>query len=515
MKNDGAKKCTRGAEHWLALVARPCSGDPGGEDPRYSDDFVQIKQEIDKLKGNDFVLVRSTCRDLIASSSKDLRLAGYQLYAAAYLEGVAGILEGCHAYRILLEQFWGDCHPRREAARSAALGWLNNPRLETFLRQHGAAVPKTVLEDLRSEIDQINRLVCAYLGEGALTWTALDGWLEKNLAARASRNCEKVGSNAAAHAPATNHPQEFVHSLCGGAAVTSEHDLHATTRAVRAYLVGRGELLQAAAYTRALRWGALRLPPSEEGRTRIPAPRASAAGELQQVCGQGDSHATLDLCERLFLEPGGHLWLDLQHIAQDAAQAAQRKDLAEFLADQTASLARRLPGLVKLSFEDGSPFAGPETRGWIAGLTREPPAASADCKGQDSWQASLDEAVAEAHSLAGQNKLGEALHLLGSLACGGARERMRMQLAQSALCLQAGRAEVALPLLEKLEEDAHSKSLALWDEKLVLEIWRQAFEAARACARIAGDDRPGLEQKARRLHELICRTDPAAAVHWF
>lgn len=505
------------SDDWLTALAVPCADDPGGVDLRYSDAFGQVKQEMDKLKGNDFVLIRSCCREMLAASSKDLRLAGYHLLAAAFLEGAAGVLEGARAYRLLLERFWEHCHPRRGSGRIAALRWLNNPRLEAYLQRHVEAVPRELVTELQDECTAINDLIRSRAGEDVPFWTVLDGWLQPNHVSEITpAGPEKEAqSEATARAPseATGRTTE---PPAPGATINSERDLHTATRRIGEYLVGRGELLQAVAFARALRWGSLRLPPAEQGRTRIPGPRSAAENELARVRTAGDPDAVVHCCEAIFLEPGGHLWLDLQFAAHEAAGRSGHTALANFIADQAASLVKRLPGRQNLSFEDGRLFAGPQTSAWLTGLDRQAFCALRTQEDQSDWPATLDATRESACALAGENRLDEGLRLLAKLPFGNARERLRVQLAQGALCLEAGRADIACPLLTELEEYTRRNGLALWDEGLALELWRLTLEALRSCARQAeGEERQALEQKARRLHALICRTDPAQAAGWF
>lgn len=202
----------------------------------------------------------------------------------------------------------------------------------------------------------------------------------------------------------------------------------------------------------------------------------------------------------------------------EAAKASGSVDLALFYAEQSRFLLRRFPSLADLSFDDGRPFADPATRAWLDELLWESsPAQLNSCvdAGTDDWGQVLTECLRDARELAARKKLSEALGLLDQLKADNQERRLRLQLARVALCLHEGRADVALPLVDALEEEAESCRLILWNQSLALEIWRQVLDVLRDCVRKApAEEKTALNNRARQLRARICRTNPAAAVRW-
>ncbi|BCR03017.1 type VI secretion-associated protein [Desulfuromonas versatilis] len=501
---------------WLATLGAPLPGaDPCGEDSRYGDAFALIKQEIDKLQGNDYPRVAALCRQVLAEQSKDLRVAGYLLLAALYTEGAAGLLEAARAYRIVWEDFGDDCFPKKPGGRIAALQWLNNPRLESFARQHAGEASRAQLLELRQLIDTINQASQAALGESAPLWSGLDKWLKTRLGGAPSASPEPPGQTepqrASGPAPAPVSPARPAESALPVAAVGSERELTQATRAIRDYLLQRKEYLQAAAYARALRWGALVLPPHQQGHTRAPAPRRSGLNELSQLQQGGEYDAAFRLCENLFLEPGGHLCLDLQRHAAAAARGMGRTELAEFIVAQAAALVQRLPELPGLYFETGEPFADGQTRG----LLEPASAASAplpQAQGREDWELDLLALLEAARDLVSQKKLPAALGLLKTCPVPGEKQRLCLRLASARLCFEAGRPEIALPLLDELEVAVASQSLYHWEPALVQQIWGLLLETLQSLLqKAAGGGKEQLTERLAALRARICRTDPEAA----
>lgn len=494
----------------------------GGIDPRYSDDFLLVKREIDKLQDNDYGLVQELCCALLTEQAKDLRVAGYLLIAAVARAGLAGLLDAAAGFRLLLSDFWDICHPRRDSARLAALSLLNGTRFEALTREAGRAATIEQLTALRRVVDDINTLLRGHFGDEALQWRALDGWLKVKL--QAPRLVE-TSATTAPPAPAVTAVESSPAQADAATGrpghdwtIRSEREAHALTCALSTYYREQGAQAQALAYTRALRWGGLCLPSAVQGRTRVSAPRSAAVAALENQQRLNDPEALLELCESLFLEPGGQFWLDLQYVSWEAAKASGSVDLALFYAEQSRFLLRRFPSLADLSFDDGRPFADPATRAWLDELLRESsPAQLNSCvdAGTDDWGQVLTECLRDARELAARKKLSEALGLLDQLKVDNQERRLRLQLARVALCLHEGRADVALPLVDALEEEAESCRLILWNQSLALEIWRQVLDVLRDCVRKApAEEKTALDNRARQLRARICRTSPAAAVRW-
>lgn len=514
---------------WLQALSLPLQPLPCGDDPRYLDDFLLVKQEIDKLQGNDYPRVVKLCQTILAEKSRDLRLAGYLLLAAVYADGMAGLLEAARGYRLLLESCWHDCHPQKPGPRLAALNLINHAKIESYARQHDGAATAEQLSELRQIIDGVNHLFAQTMGDQAPRWTVLDKWLQAGL----NRLQPQASLRPVAEAPKAATPlREVVRpveiapspraegatlSLANEpAGLNSERELTNLTRAIRDYLLQNRDYLRATAYTRALRWAQLSLPPQQNGATRIPAPRPAALNELHQLLSSSEHQPLLLLCEKLFLEPGGHLALDLQRHACNAARALGHNDLAHLIADQTAALLRRLPELAGLQFENGQPLADPATRQWLESLSVASKPAPVKAPAAAPAAAQLTEQIAAARQLVQSKQLPAALGMLKSCLADNDKQRLLLQLAMARLCLEAGRPEVAQPVLDELQSTVEEKSLHLWDQELAIEVWSLNLEATRILLqRAPAADKGALSDKMADLQGRICRIDLEAAARLF
>jgi type VI secretion system protein ImpA len=114
---------------------------PSGDDLSFSAEFDQIaelRREDDAtldqgewkraLKTADWPAVQMRCADLLASRSKDLRLAMWLTEAAVMTNGYAGLRQGLDLCAQLSERFWPTLHPQPDGAdmeqRIGNIAWL-------------------------------------------------------------------------------------------------------------------------------------------------------------------------------------------------------------------------------------------------------------------------------------------------------------------------------------------------------------------------------------------------------
>lgn len=493
---------------WLSGLTAPLPETACGEDPRYLDAFQQVKEEIDKLRGVNYEMILLSCRDLLTRVTKDLRLGGYHMLAATYVEGLPGLADGLRAYRILLSDFWEECHPRNETARLAALKLLDNPKMLAFAEQNEKDAPRETFEDLRREIDGIDAFLTGKLGEEVPRLAGLGRWVKERL-----RRMEPSDTPLAGHPAAPTAPSSAIVPDPQVGPVSSEQEVETLTRQLHRHLLNTGDHLRAMAYSRALRWGRLTLPPHEGGRTRIPAPRASGLAELEHALSGASLENALTCWENLFFEPAFPLLFDLQFRACQHLEANHRSDLAGFVRNALLDLLERHPQLSELYFDDGSPFAGPECREWIRQCRTGPASGSGTALGgQDADMEGTEALVDQAMRMAKRKKLPEALQTIHPLPAGSESARIRKRLLEARLCLTAGKASMAEVILEDLQTHALAHHLPTWDPGLAIEILQQRLLALQTLEKNGiGEDKQHHLQQTQQIRQLICKIDLVAA----
>ncbi len=125
---------------WAEWLCPLPSGDGSGvgRDPGYDDAFMAIKEEIGKLSEIDSALIASSSEQLIKEVGKDLRLAGYYLFARVRQDGAAGCADGLELAAALVDRFGLALLPARAEAKRSALEWVAGARVLDQLDRHDA-----------------------------------------------------------------------------------------------------------------------------------------------------------------------------------------------------------------------------------------------------------------------------------------------------------------------------------------------------------------------------------------
>lgn len=127
-------------ERWLQPLS---ASSPVGDDPTYDDDFLQIREEINKLSGANTELICQLAEKILTTTAKDIRVATWYCWAKLHREGEQGLAEGLECLAGLLERFGAQLHPQRDRSRKAALEWLAGSRMTDSLSLY----PEVVREE--------------------------------------------------------------------------------------------------------------------------------------------------------------------------------------------------------------------------------------------------------------------------------------------------------------------------------------------------------------------------------
>jgi type VI secretion system protein VasJ len=244
---------------------------------------------------------------------------------------------------------------------------------------------------------------------------------------------------------------------------------------------------------------------------------------MKRLVLQKQWHELLERIEGAFMEGVNHLWFDLQyfqHVALDHV-GAPYSTCRELLRADFALFLERLPGIERLAFNDGTPFADDATLEWIArhavvrdleaGESVAPLPVSADS--EDGAAGDWPEIEAQARELAGRDGVEAAFGWLEALpGLKTDRHRYLQRLVMARLADHAGRADAALALLAELDATARSLPLMRWEPALVFEVKQQLIRALKAMSNRKDADKPALARRIGELQAELTVLDPARAL---
>lgn len=201
----------------------------------------------------------------------------------------------------------------------------------------------------------------------------------------------------------------------------------------------------------------------------IAPPDEQVVNILEGLCRSGKWEDLLQAAESRISE---HLfWLDLHRYAAESLDNTKRAYIAEAVALETHLFVRRLRGIDRLTFADGTPFANEETRQWLKGLTgtadesRKSPAGGADVN------AAVAKAISDSVEMARAGELSAALSSIREKMnqASGLRERFIWEIGFCRFLIQVRQIRVAIPYLNELVSFIDQYQVERWEPSLATE----------------------------------------------
>lgn len=498
---------------WDAWV-QPLPGEQGvGRDPGYDDAFFELKDEANKLSGIDDGLIVASCEQLTKETGKDLRVVGYYAFARLRQDGPAGFADGLELAAALVDRFGEALLPARAEAKKGALEMLATTRVIDLLASRGDFAPA----DLERAIAALDLLVTR-----TETWPEAAQPNLRPLVSRFERNDEPTRSTE----PDSSAPFAVASSPSASSTIASTRDLLDQARTMASWLCDQENgYLPSVRLVRSVRWDTLHeVPPADvSGRTRLVPPRGELRQQMKRLVLQKQWHELLERVEGAFMEGVNHLWFDLQyfqHIALDHVSAPY-STWRELLRTDFALFLERLPGIERLAFNDGTPFADDATLEWIArhAVVRDleagesvaplPVSAESDHGSAGGWP----EIEAQARDMVAGEGIETAFAWLEALpGMRGERQRYLQRLVMARLADHAGRADTAMALLAELDSTARLLPLMRWEPALTFEVKHQLLRALKAASSRKDADKAALARRIEQLRDELTVLDPARAL---
>ncbi|MFA6414298.1 MAG: type VI secretion system protein TssA, partial [Syntrophales bacterium] len=213
------------------------------------------------------------------------------------------------------------------------------------------------------------------------------------------------------------------------------------------------------------------LPPATAGKTLIPAPDGQIVSALENLYQSHSWRDLLDAAEsrvRQFL-----FWLDLSRYVTEALGQLGQQDGSDAVSAETCQYVKRLTGMERLAFDNGTPFANEETRIWINSINRQIPSGG-DAAGGDETDIRqvVEKQVQEAEKASRDNKLPAALGAFTDKLnhTRSARERFIWQFGLCRLLLQVKQPRLAAPHLKELLQTMEMYRLEQWEPDMAVEV---------------------------------------------
>lgn len=489
-------------------LAAPISADsPVGEDPKYSVEFEYVKSEIAKTTERDWDQIAEASRKVLSTQAKDITLLCYHMLAGTMSKGWGEGAAAAQALSLLMREHWDIIHPQRERARQNAVKWLIEDRTTgTFAQVAHAPADHPALAAFSKALGEIRDLLVEKFPDSPPSIKPLIQLVDEKVKAT-----KPAAPPPSASAPAQGSPAPS--SSAPAPAIgegASKSDLMMALQKV-ALQLSASDPSSPVGYKllRICRWQELTaVPKNDGGKTLFAPPNPARASFLEGQFTQKSWGAILEKSETIFTEPGLHLWLDLQFWVVEALVGRGQDPCAEAIRNELRGLLKRVPGVVDLKFNDGSPMASVQTRDWLEQIGREGsggPARSAAAR-----EDTLETDLREARELASSGRVADALELLqAGLLYGDLRARTVRQLEIARTALLGGKIRPALSVSTEIADRAARMDLGAWEPLLDREIMEVHLKALNAALDAGIGTQEALRARREALALRAGATDPA------
>jgi type VI secretion system protein VasJ len=477
---------------------QPISADrPAGSDIRYDPAFDELQTEVDKLTSPALagtVNWEKVCRfasDILMHKSKDLLVAGYLAVGLTHTRRNDGFAMGISIFSDLCERFWDDLFPSRIRMRGRvrAVEWLLERCTTTLRQMQDLSFPAAQVSLVKEKLDKLEIFLGENL-ENVPSFAALHEYFDDLAGHPEESSCSGTPlqpesqpreENMQTEQPADQEPEQEKPSktIASGqeACIMVSESLKMMQEASFRLRQQDPASPQAYRLARKAAWYAVEdPPPAANGRTRIPPPSSLEKKLLFDLRNNGDAEALLKAAEARL--PQYIFWMDLNRFSADSLSrlGSRYQKAHDAVCQETAFLLHRLPGLEDLCFSDGTPFAAPETRNWLQGITFR-------CGSGDPAAAALSPPVQEGAVEEDREKTIEELQLMirkGRLVeametgqrkmrdASSIQEKILWRLALAQMLVTVGKTKLSLPYLEHVLEDIDRHGLEEYDPDLAL-----------------------------------------------
>jgi type VI secretion system protein VasJ len=528
---------------YTILGSSPIEGDkPAGIDVRYEPAFETLQTEIDKLGSPtasgqvDWSGIVDTAAKILETQSKDLTVASYLAVGLVRTGGVTGLDQGLQVLKGLVETFWDQLYPAKKRMRGrlgAMTWWLEKTETELKKLEIKKPLPADLVQRILDNLKAMDDILVEKMPDPPLLRSVQRRVERFDVEQAAPAEAEAPPATAApvqsspepASRPAVAQTAAPKPSPVAGTTETAESITNAR-EAGRAVDTALQKIRQAStvllsvdlkkplAYRlrRIAAWASIdTLPPNSDGATQIPPPPAQVLDTFGQLQEAGNTQAFIETAEQKLSQY--IFWFDLNRMAAEGLSdlGADHGRAHEEVCRETAVFLQRLPGIEALCFSDGMPFADPQTRSWLKGLSPSGgnggtvTSMASTANGDSPIRVQLQEATA----MARKKQLAQGVKLLqdNMRRCDSRSMRMRWRLAIIQVLLSVKKAKAALPHAQQVLQEIDDFKLEAWDPDLALEAltftW-QAFNAQSA------DE---FKTATARLVQRIAGIDPAAALN--
>jgi len=482
---------------------KPIPGpNPSGRDIRTDPIYDTLSSEISKSSSIsassplDWKKVADISKQILEEHSKDILVSSYLCIGLLKTEGLKGLANGFHVYRDLLETYWDTMFPpkARIRGRMNALDWLIDTLDGSLNGMEGEIWQQEDIDHLSDDLNAIDTFLGDNLDEPPEMRSVISSVM--SLLSTTDSNTEetkpetagetKVKAGTPAHTTdAAQQPVIPVPDIIAG------DDTDKIMRLIFDAMkkVSNGLMQQKPLpplyfrLNRFMAWSTVdSVPPSDnEGKTMLPPPDEQIQSILKGFYSAGEWQELLDAAE--VKVPEFLFWIDLSRYASEALNHLNQKAISKEIASETGLYAKRLQGIEKLSFSDGTPFADGVTHEWLENIMRDDNASrgATGIGAPTGFDEQIKKEMDEAEILANEGDISASLRILRDKigSASSERERFIREIWFCRFLIKINQVRLSMPYYRELLSYIDTYKLEAWDPSLTIDAYQTILSGLR------------------------------------
>ena len=308
-----------------SLLLEPCDNRVKGESPIYDEDYIFLKNEIDKLSGADFKLIQNRAYSFLIRKYKDLRVLGYFILSTVILNDFAIVVDVFKIYAEFIKL--PNLFPEKVNVQLNAVQFLNSKRFSKILLERTGIITKKEAKQLKSLLESLHKVFDESFGKEAVRLSGFCQFID----------CFKIEKDVCAieetiQENKKNH-MAIVQKPVWESTISSKEDVEKVVVSILDYYSIQNDRVNYISISRVLRWAKINPLMISGHRTAIRNPLLSENELNPQYNNKDEAVTAFYRLEKAFLRNGGQCELDLQ-IAQlkilEMLQDGEAKKCLEF-----------------------------------------------------------------------------------------------------------------------------------------------------------------------------------------
>lgn len=487
-----------------------------GTDYKYEDLYLLIEQEIDKNNSvtqdsTDWNYIYTQSKMLLENETKDLKLAIWWLFASWKNYSWEGLEKNLPILIEFITIFNTDMFPKSPKSKINILFWLDEALTKEII--HNEKIKTITKHKFFYElfIDYQNSTE-KYFDDKNKRFTKIMNYLKPFYDEEKKKEVEeKKGLNKIINylnpfeknkeekvdkQIEVNYKENIFEILNDTDAIKALSTLKKNASMLSKYYRNKDfKDLKALRIARFLSWiDTDGLPSSDKKKTFLHPPLELEIDELNKLFKDENYHEALCLAEEIIeVSP---FWLDGHYMVFNIFEKTNNKTIANEIKNSLLNFVKTNEGISDYYFQDNTPFASNKVKSWIKEND-----SSNNIITETKNTSSLENDINLIYELANNSKLKEAMQEITknyekSI---GIEDKFNWRLIHAQLAIEFEKKDIALALLEELQDDIKNFKLDKWNPKLASKVYTLVLNS------FSNTDIP--QEKLEILYKKLCKID--------